>query len=114
MTQPNAPSAGMFYKLDEHGEPYAVSQEQWGEWRFRAAGISVRVTKVGERSGVSTVFLGINADLTTPPTLWASVVFLYGEPVRTERYQSRQAADDAHDGLCEWLRTRIGSPTGSP
>ena len=67
--------SGLFYILDEQGEPVEVEPEEWSKW-FNTHWEQRRIAldDVGEIT-VSTVFIGIKAMPGYPPLLFETAVF---------------------------------------
>ena len=112
--QKEAMTDQLFYMLDEHQQPIAITDiETWGRWRQTAnktVGKDTYHDREGIPSVVSTVFLGIDHNLCEgngPPVLWETLVF--GGPLDMEmtRYTSYQAAVTGHQDMCRRVEASL-------
>ena len=112
--------------IEVDGEPVLVqSIEEWGNW-FASHDRKVNHTKINEEVSVSTVFLGVNHDFTSPaperilgsspgegairvynyrykPLIYESMIFGGKYNEHCWRYSTRKEASEGHDTLVKMV-----------
>lgn len=96
-----------FYIPDERGKPVATDQRTWAAWlETHPVERVVDRTLVGDVE-VSTVFLGLDCDLSGngPPLVYETRIFGGAHDRAMDRYPTRDEAVAGHAGMVERLVT---------
>ena len=94
------------YILDNRGNPVAESDfDRWCEW-YGTHDRTVKYDELSEDIAVSTVFLGVDINLSgrAPPQLWETVILGGPHDQYQRRYASRAAALESHDAALKLAR----------
>lgn len=98
------------YILDSNRDPIPAGLLEWADWFENASDeLIVTITRIGD-SDVSTVFLGLDDRFGDgPPLIYETLVFGGRLDDETDRYTTREQAEQGHRKMCERVRATEGA-----
>lgn len=102
-----------YYRLNENGIPVPADLYEWADIVVSKPRVVAR-TEVGEGRAVSTVFWGVDrnlSDIPHEPCVWESMLFTYGEGQEQHNYAGTlEQAQAHHRDLVELYAQRFNVP----